>query len=97
MEVLSGKGVGHWRTPVGFGEATREVWGGRDASVLLAGFLEFLDFLAGGRLERAWEVDFGRTRLLGAGVGTRGRAGGFLGRVFLGVRGFGGMCVFGNV
>ena len=70
-----------------------EVWGGRDASIVLAGFLEILGFLAEGRLFRTWETGMGGPRFLGAGVGTREGTGGIFGRVFLGVRGFGGMCV----
>ena len=78
-EVASGKGVGHWRTPVREVGREMQVWGGKVASIVLAGGLEFLALLAVGRLERAWEVGFGRARLLGAGVGARGCVGGFLG------------------
>ena len=58
--------------------------------MILAGGLEVLVFLEGGRLERAWDRD-GGTRLLGAGVGARGVTGGIFGREFLGLRGFGGI------
>ena len=53
VEVASGKGVGHWRTPAWVVLGIGEVWGGKDASTVLAWFLEFFGFLAGGRLERA--------------------------------------------
>ena len=92
--ALNGTDTGHWRTPVTRRGGKMEVWGGEDASIVLAGVLVFLDFLVGGRLERARERDFGGTRFLGAGVGPRGSVGGFFGSEVLGVRGFGGIeCV----